>query len=66
MDNNNSELDRAKSVLKAIPLMSKEIVDDTLYEKVLSFLDSVIAKDNTLQFDSWGILDILKQVHKTI
>ena len=66
MDNNNSELDRAKSVLKAIPLMSKEIVDDTLYEKVLSFLDSVIAKDNTLQFDSWGILDILKQVHKKI
>ena len=62
----NSELDRARSVLEAIPLMSKEIVDDTLYEKVLSFLDSVIAKDNTLQFDSWGILDILKQVHKKI
>ena len=57
------DLDRAQSVLNAIPHMSSEIVDDTLYEKVLSFLDSVIAADNTLQFDSWGILDILNQVH---
>ncbi|KAI9490173.1 armadillo-type protein [Zychaea mexicana] len=56
----NSDLDRAQSMLRAIPLMSKEI-DDTICEKVLSFLDSVIARGYTEQFDSWQILDILNQ-----
>lgn len=58
------EQDRAERVLRAIPYMSKEIVDDTLYEKVLSFLSSFIAKgkDNLSLFRSWNVLDIISQV----
>ncbi|OBZ83108.1 hypothetical protein A0J61_08840 [Choanephora cucurbitarum] len=36
------DLERAASIIKALPLMSKTIVDDTIYEKVLSFLTLVL------------------------
>ncbi|KAI8877524.1 hypothetical protein K501DRAFT_230121 [Backusella circina FSU 941] len=43
--------------------MSKTIVDDTLYEKVLSFLTSVIAKDPAVidQLLKQGLFDHIKQ-----
>jgi hypothetical protein len=60
------ELDneRAYSLIKAIPFMSKTIVDDTLYEKVLSFLTSVISKDHAIVHDliKQGLFDYIKQV----
>ncbi|KAF1800470.1 hypothetical protein FB192DRAFT_1380882 [Mucor lusitanicus] len=37
------DLQRAASVIRALPYMSKTIVDDTLYEKVLSFLTLVLS-----------------------
>ncbi|KAF7727087.1 hypothetical protein EC973_008050 [Apophysomyces ossiformis] len=57
------EVERAKSVVEAIPCMSKSIIDDTLYEKVLSFLTGFLAKDphHITLFDNWGILEILNQ-----
>lgn len=58
------ESERAKGVIEAIPYMSKTIIDDTLYEKVLSFLGGFLAKDpdRILLFDNWNILAILNQV----
>lgn len=40
------DVDRAISMLKALPYMSETIVDDTLYEKVLSFLTLVFSTHN--------------------
>ncbi|CAO0803180.1 unnamed protein product [Mucor circinelloides] len=37
------DLQRAASMIRALPYMSKTIVDDTLYEKVLSFLTLVLS-----------------------
>ncbi|CEP11303.1 hypothetical protein [Parasitella parasitica] len=37
------DIQRASSMIKALPFMSKSIVDDTLYEKVLSFLTLVLS-----------------------
>lgn len=59
----DSEADRAQSVLRAIPHMSREIVDDTLYEKVFSFLKGFVESGNTQLLDSLGVFDILIQVH---
>lgn len=42
----SEDLDRAISMLKALPFMSKTIVDDTIYEKVLSFLKLVFSTHN--------------------
>lgn len=37
------DLERASNIIKAFPHISKTIVDDTLYEKVLSYLTLVIS-----------------------
>lgn len=39
------ELERAVHVIEAIPYISKQIIDDTLYEKVLSFLIMVLTHE---------------------
>lgn len=42
------DIDRAVSMLQALPFTSKTIVDDTLYEKVLSFLTLVFSTHTDL------------------
>lgn len=58
------DLDRAKDMIKAIPYMSKTIVDDTLFEKVLSFLVMVLTSDpNAVEaFEQIGIYNHIRKV----
>ncbi len=37
------DIERCSSMIKALPYMSDTIVDDTLYEKVLSYLTLVLS-----------------------
>ncbi|ORZ00261.1 armadillo-type protein [Syncephalastrum racemosum] len=57
------EEERAHRIIETIPFMSKQIVDDTIYEKILSFLDSFLVRDpnHVLLFQSWKIFDALTQ-----
>lgn len=55
------EFTHANNVFQAIPHISRE-VDDTLYEKVFSFLDGVISKSTLEQLESLNALDVLNQV----
>lgn len=41
--------ERSSSMIKALPYMSNTIVDDTLYEKVLSYLTLVLST-NDIEF----------------
>ncbi|CDS04920.1 hypothetical protein LRAMOSA07450 [Lichtheimia ramosa] len=54
------EFTHASNVFQAIPHISRE-VDDTLYEKVFSFLDGVISKSTLEQLESLNALDVLNQ-----
>jgi hypothetical protein len=57
------DLERAESMIKALPFMSKTIVDDTLYEKVLSFLTLVLS---THDADAIAHLNRSSQIFKQI
>lgn len=58
------EEERAHRIIETIPFMSKQIVDDTIYEKILSFLDSFLVRDpnHAMLFQSWRVFDALTQV----
>lgn len=60
------DIERASSIVKALPFISKTIVDDTLYEKVLSYLTLVLSNLNTNDIqtlnDSCHIFEHMKQV----
>lgn len=62
------DLERAESMIKALPFVSKTIVDDTLYEKVLSFLTLVLSThslEDIIQLNnSCQILEQIKQVQQ--
>lgn len=57
----DDEYTHASNVFEAIPHISRE-VDDTLYEKVFSFLNGVISKSTLQQLESLNALDVLNQV----
>jgi uroporphyrinogen-III decarboxylase len=61
---NEVHVEKAHNILNAIPRMSKDIVDDTIYEKVLSFLSSFLDSEahGVQMYDSWRVLDILTEV----
>ncbi|KAI8991810.1 armadillo-type protein [Mycotypha africana] len=52
------DLERAISMLQALPHTSKTIVDDTLYEKVYSFITSVL---ESLDDNAQAIVDLFQQ-----
>ncbi|KAI8366071.1 uncharacterized protein BYT42DRAFT_588798 [Radiomyces spectabilis] len=56
-----TNVQRAHNMIQALPSMSKTIVDDTLYEKVFSFLASFLRQDpdHVALMDEWNILDII-------
>lgn len=55
------DLERASDIIKAIPHMSKRISDDTLFEKVLSFLIMVL-ETYPEAVDTFQRLDIFEQM----
>lgn len=61
---NDVHVEKAHNILSALPRMSKDIVDDTIYEKVLSFLLSFLnSEDHGVQmYESWNVLGILTEV----
>lgn len=61
---NDVHVEKARNILNALPRMSKDIIDDTIYEKVLSFLSSFLrSEDHGVQmYDSWNVLGILTMV----
>lgn len=63
-DINEVHVEKAHNILNALPRMSKDIVDDTIYEKVLSFLSSFLDSEahGVQMYDSWHVLDILTEV----
>ncbi|KAI9007945.1 armadillo-type protein [Phycomyces nitens] len=58
-----ADLERAKGIIMALPLMSHTIVDDTLYEKILLFINSLLEQDPSITstFDEWGVLTIVQE-----
>ncbi|KAJ8658480.1 hypothetical protein O0I10_005833 [Lichtheimia ornata] len=56
----DDEYTHASNLFEAIPHISRE-VDDTLYEKVFSFLNGVISKSTLQQLESLNALDVLNQ-----
>ncbi|KAG2184991.1 hypothetical protein INT43_000904 [Umbelopsis isabellina] len=62
-DINEVHVEKAHNILNALPRMSKDIVDDTIYEKVLSFLSSFLDSEahGVQMYDSWHVLDILTE-----
>lgn len=60
------DLERAQSMIMALPFMSKTIVDDTLYEKVLSFLTLVLATHDADAISNLNrSCQIFKQIQQT-
>lgn len=61
---NEVHVEKAHNILNALPRMSRDIVDDTIYEKVLSFLSSFLDNEahGVQMYDSWHVLDILTEV----
>ena len=59
-------MDRSANMIKALPFMSNTIVDDTLYEKVLSYLTLVLSTNDLNAIkqldDKCQILAHIKQV----
>lgn len=57
---------RASSIVKALPFISKTIVDDTLYEKVLSYLTLVLSQSTETDIQTLNeaspIFEHIKQV----
>ncbi|KAJ2961625.1 hypothetical protein NQZ79_g3168 [Umbelopsis isabellina] len=60
---NEVHVEKAHNILNALPRMSRDIVDDTIYEKVLSFLSSFLDNEahGVQMYDSWHVLDILTE-----
>ncbi|KAI7872728.1 armadillo-type protein [Spinellus fusiger] len=54
----HQDLERAKGILDALPIMSHTIVDDTLYEKVVLFISSLLEQVPTMAvtMKEWGFL----------
>ncbi|RUS13907.1 AAA domain-containing protein, partial [Endogone sp. FLAS-F59071] len=52
--------DKLRGVLQALPTMSRRIVDDTVHEKVLSYLESHAAAGDGEQMVTWGALEVVK------
>lgn len=62
-----SSLNNIHSLIISIPHMSNTIVDDTLYEKVLTILTTFLDNmKNCVYFDEWNVLNILLQVINNI
>ncbi|KAI8099573.1 uncharacterized protein BX664DRAFT_321628 [Halteromyces radiatus] len=63
VQHDSTNINNIKDLVGAIPHMSKTIVDDTLYEKVLTilttFLDSHTSHSQLL--DEWQVFDILQE-----
>jgi hypothetical protein len=59
----NASIERVEHLVRAIPLMSKTIVDDTLYEKVLTILVGFLDSHPThaQYLTDWQSLAILQQ-----
>ncbi|KAI8987103.1 armadillo-type protein [Pilobolus umbonatus] len=55
------DIDRIISIIKAIPYISKTIVDDTLYDKVLSYLTIALSSHSIINesFQQINIFDII-------
>jgi hypothetical protein len=61
---NDAHVEKARNILNALPHMSKDIVDDTIYEKVLSFLSSFLDSEahGVAMYNAWNVLKILTEV----
>ncbi|KAI8580037.1 hypothetical protein K450DRAFT_239064 [Umbelopsis ramanniana AG] len=60
---NDAPVEKARNILNALPHMSKDIIDDTIYEKVLSFLSSFLNSEahGVAMYNAWNVLDILTE-----
>lgn len=56
------DIERASNIIKAFPNISKTIVDDTLYEKVLSYLTLVISTADISKLND--MCHIFQSIHK--
>lgn len=65
---NDAHVEKARNILNALPHMSKDIVDDTIYEKVLSFLSSFLNSEahGVAMYNAWNVLNILTEVRSKI
>ena len=55
-------MEKLQKVVKSLPYMSKDIVDDTIHEKVLSYLSEYASQgpETVAKFIEWNILDIIR------
>ncbi|RIA87613.1 armadillo-type protein [Glomus cerebriforme] len=65
-------MEKLQNVVKSLPHMSKDIVDDTIHEKVLSYLSEYASQgpEAVAKFLEWNILDIIHtcivKVHENV
>ncbi|CAG8549537.1 4863_t:CDS:10 [Ambispora gerdemannii] len=61
-DTTSSDMDRLKTVLTLLPQMSRDIIDDTIHEKVLSYLSDYAKKgpDIMAVLVEWNVLDVIR------
>ncbi|CAG8532949.1 30_t:CDS:10 [Ambispora leptoticha] len=61
-DTEVSDMDRLKTVLTLLPQMSRDIIDDTIHEKVLSYLSGYAKKgpDMVAVLAEWNVLDVIR------
>jgi hypothetical protein len=55
-------MEKLQDIVKSLPHMSKDIVDDTIHEKVLSYLSEYASQGpkTVAKFIEWNILDIIR------
>lgn len=55
-------MEKLQNIVKSLPRMSKDIVDDTIHEKVLSYLSEYASQGpkTVVKFIEWDILDIIR------
>ncbi|CAG8643206.1 22383_t:CDS:10 [Rhizophagus irregularis] len=55
-------MEKLQNIVKSLPHMSKDIVDDTIHEKVLSYLSEYASQGpkTVVKFIEWDILDIIR------
>jgi len=55
-------MEKLQNVVKSLPYMSRDIVDDTIHEKVLSYLSEYTSQgpETVAKFLEWSVLDIIR------
>ncbi|CAG8548869.1 14631_t:CDS:2, partial [Funneliformis caledonium] len=55
-------MEKLQNIMKSLPQMSKNIIDDTIHEKILSYLSNYASQgpETVVKFLEWNVLDIIR------